>query len=60
VLYTSGGFVFNRTDGSRTKEVEVTIKPFWINEAEVSVKQHIEYEKKLQVAATGSYQKNHL
>jgi hypothetical protein len=56
----AGSFVFNRTDGSRTKDFEVTIEPFWMNQTEVSVKQHFECEKSLLVAAPGSYQQNHL
>lgn len=55
----AGSFVFNRTDGSKTKDVEVTIEPFWMSQAEVSVKQHFEYQKNLFVAAPGSYQQNH-
>jgi hypothetical protein len=56
----AGSFVFNRTDGSRTKDFEVTIEPFWMNQAEVSVKQHFECEKNLLVVTPGSYQQNHL
>jgi formylglycine-generating enzyme required for sulfatase activity len=39
----AGSFVLKRTDGSISKEFEVTIDPFWMNQAEVSVKQYFDY-----------------
>jgi|WetSurMetagenome_2_1015567.scaffolds.fasta_scaffold16891_4 formylglycine-generating enzyme required for sulfatase activity len=39
----AGSFVLKRTDGSTTKEFQVTIDPFWMNQTEVSVKQYFEY-----------------
>jgi hypothetical protein len=39
----AGSFVLKRTDGITTKEFQVTIDAFWMNQAEVSVKQYFEY-----------------
>jgi len=39
----AGSFVLKRTDGSTTKDFEVTIDPFWMNQTEVSVKQYFDY-----------------
>jgi formylglycine-generating enzyme required for sulfatase activity len=39
----AGSFVLKRTDGSKTKDFEVTIDAFWMNQSEVSVKQYYEY-----------------
>jgi formylglycine-generating enzyme required for sulfatase activity len=39
----AGSFVLKRTDGSTTKDFEVTIDPFWMSQTEVSVKQYNEY-----------------
>lgn len=39
----AGSFVLKRTDGITTKDFEVTIDPFWMNQAEVSVKEYLEY-----------------
>jgi formylglycine-generating enzyme required for sulfatase activity len=39
----AGSFVLKRTDGSTTKDFEVTIDAFWMNQTEVSVKQYSEY-----------------
>jgi formylglycine-generating enzyme required for sulfatase activity len=39
----AGSFVLKRIDGNKTKDFTVTIDPFWMNQAEVSVKQYYEY-----------------
>jgi formylglycine-generating enzyme required for sulfatase activity len=44
MAYIPGGsFVLKRTDGNITKNFEVTLDPFWMNQTEVSVKQYFEY-----------------
>jgi formylglycine-generating enzyme required for sulfatase activity len=39
----AGSFVLKRTDGTKTKEFKVTVDPFWMNQAEVSVKEYFQY-----------------
>jgi formylglycine-generating enzyme required for sulfatase activity/beta-lactamase regulating signal transducer with metallopeptidase domain len=41
----AGSFVLKRSDGNTTKEFTVTIDAFWMNQAEVSVKQYFDYLK---------------
>lgn len=39
----AGSFVMKRTDGNTTKDFNVTIDPFWMNQTEVSVKEYLGY-----------------
>jgi beta-lactamase regulating signal transducer with metallopeptidase domain len=39
----AGSFILKRTDGSTTKDFDVTIDPFWMNQVEVNVKQYFVY-----------------
>jgi len=39
----AGSFVLKRTDGSTTKDFNVTIDPFWMNQTEISVKEYLGY-----------------
>ncbi len=51
----AGSFVLKRTDGSTTKDFEVTIDPFWMNKSEVSVKQYNEYLKSVKEDSTSLF-----
>jgi hypothetical protein len=51
----AGSFVLTRTNGSTTKEFKVTIDPFWINQAEVSVKQYNAYLKSVKEDSTSQF-----
>jgi formylglycine-generating enzyme required for sulfatase activity len=44
----AGSFVLKRTDGSKTKDFEVTIEAFWMKYGEVSNKEYFEYIKSIQ------------
>ena len=44
----AGSFVLKRTDGSKTKDFEVTIDAFWMKYGEVSNKEYFEYIKSVQ------------
>jgi len=39
----AGSFILKRTDGSTTKEFQVTIDAFWMNQTEVTVNQYLAY-----------------
>jgi formylglycine-generating enzyme required for sulfatase activity len=44
----AGSFVLKRTDGSKSKDFEVTIDAFWMKYGEVSSKEYFEYIKSVQ------------
>lgn len=44
----AGSFVLKRTDGSKTKDFEVTIDAFWMKYGEVSNKEYFEYINSVQ------------
>lgn len=44
----AGSFVLKRTDGSKTKDFEVTIDAFWMKYGEVSNKEYFEYVRSVQ------------
>jgi formylglycine-generating enzyme required for sulfatase activity len=51
----AGSFILKRTNGSTTKEFNVTIDPFWMNQTEVSVRQYNDYLKSVKEDSTSQF-----